>query len=398
MEETERCELAVMTIQRRKLGRWVIYILLLLFRFLGVFQRGYVHPDEFFQGGQELFFGRNRHESDGRYLTRDFVVKSVPWEFESKHAVRSIVPPAFMTLLPLRLYATLRHRFSMSFLVDGDLVITGQESPRESSSSSLWMKSPAIENLSGVEILLVPRFFMAFLSVIFLDGSLWLLLSITQRGTIRAKGPPIEVLVLASSWPCLVFGMRPFTNCLESMMVAFLIVIVAAMVDCGETNHLKVKPTTKRMNDDAFFSLILIGATCSVGIFIRFTFSFFAFPVLVLFLWRRWKFLGGCRVKLMIHDVSLLSVSFLLVSFAFAWVDNQYYTRQSKSACDNNICEAEPEFSSGSMLDYIAPFNAFLYNSNPANLAKHGLHPRITHLGGSIKFSDAVLLSLHLHS
>jgi phosphatidylinositol glycan class Z len=369
------------THQRGKLGRWVIYILLLLLRFLGVFQRGYIHPDEFFQGGQELFFGRQAR----RYLTRDYVVTNLPWEFEPKHAVRSIVPPAFMTLLPIRLYATLRHFFSMGFLADDDLPITCQKSLRES-SSSLWMLSPAMENLSGVEILLVPRFFMTLLSIIFLDGSLWLLSSISQRRLIRGNGPPIGVVALASSWPCLVFGSRPFTNCLEAMVLAFLLVIVAAMVECGETNHLKVKPTTKKTKHEAFFSLVLIGATCSVGIFVRFTFAFFAFPVVALFLWHRWKSLAGCRLKHMVHDGLLLSFSFLLVSFAFVWVDKRYYSWQRKIDCDSGICDGGPEFSSGSMLDYIAPFNAFRYNSNPANLAEHGLHPRITHLGESIKF------------
>jgi phosphatidylinositol glycan class Z len=381
MEVKERCELAATTHQRGKLGRWAIYILLLLLRFLGVFQRGYIHPDEFFQGGQELFFGRQAR-CDGRYLTRDYVVTNVPWEFEPKHAVRSIVPPAFMTLLPISVYATLRRYFSIGFLIDDDLIAC-QKSLRES-SSSLWMTSPAMEDLSGVEILLVPRFFMALLSIIFLDGSLCLLSSISQRRLTRGNGPPIEVVALASSWPCLVFGTRPFTNCLEAMVLAFLIVIVAAMVDYGETNHLKVQPTTKKTKHYAFFSLVSIGATCSVGIFVRFTFAFFAFPVVALFLWHRWKSLVGCKLKHMVHDGLLLSFSFLLVSFAFVWVDKRYYSWQRKNYCDSRICDGGPE--SGSMLDYIAPFNAFRYNSNPANLADHGLHPRITHLGESIKF------------
>jgi phosphatidylinositol glycan class Z len=385
MDLKERCELAATTNQRGKLRRWIIYILLLLLRFFGVFQRGYIHPDEFFQGGQELFFGRQAR-CDGRYSTRDYVVTNLPWEFEPKRAVRSIVPPAFMTLLPIRLYATLRHFFSMGFFIDDDLLITYQESLRES-SSALWMTSPSMVTLSGVEILLVPRFFMALLSVIFLDGSLCLLLSVSQRRLIRGNGPPIEVVALASSWPCLVFGSRPFTNCLEAMVLAFLLVIVAATVDYDKTYHLKIKPTTKNTNDDAFFSLILIGAACSVGIFVRFTFAFFGFPVVALFLWHRWKSLGGCRLKHMAYDGFFLSFSFLLVSFAFACVDNKYYSWQKELECENRIFEEGPEFSSSSILDYIAPFNAFRYNSNPANLADHGLHPRMTHIGGLIIFS-----------
>ncbi|KAL3810410.1 hypothetical protein ACHAXA_007038 [Cyclostephanos tholiformis] len=373
MEANEICELTAMTHQRGRLGRWVIYILLLLIRFLGVFQRGYVHPDEFFQGGQELFFGHRRNESDVGYLTRDYVVKNVPWEFESRHAVRSIVPPTFMTLLPLRMYTMLRHMFSTDFLTECQKSIRG-------STSSLWMTSPAMENLSGIEILLVPRLFMALMSVIFLDGSLWLLLLISHRRTVQGCGPPIEVVVLASSWPCLVFSSRPFTNSLEAMVLAFLLVIVAATAECSETNYLKDKINTKKKNDDACLSLILIGAISSVGIFVRFTFAFFAFPVVALFLMHRWKSIGGYRSKCLVHYGVPLSFSFLLVSFAFVWVDNRYYSWQNKLDCDIKICEGGAEFSCSSILDYIAPFNALRYNSNRANLAEHGLHPRFTHL------------------
>jgi hypothetical protein len=55
-----------------------MYALLIVLRVLvGVFLTGYVHPDEFFQGGQELFFG---------------CPPFVPWELEPRHAVRSNRP------------------------------------------------------------------------------------------------------------------------------------------------------------------------------------------------------------------------------------------------------------------------------------------------------------------
>ena len=168
-------------------------------------------------------------------------------------------------------------------------------------------------------------------------------------------------------------------------MLAFLLAIVAAIVDRGKTNHLmdRVDTEEKKKNEDAFLSLILIGligAACSVGIFVRFTFAFFAFPVVGLFLMDQWKSIGGYPLKRLLHCGAPLCFMFLLVSFAFVWADNRYYSCQNALDCDGKSCDGAEYFWS-SMLKYIAPFNAFRYNSNPANLAEHGLHPRFTHLG-----------------
>lgn len=357
--------------------RWAVYTLLLLIRFLGIVQRGYVHPDEFFQGGQELFFGHQQR----RDVAQDkHVVRSVPWEFEPVNAVRSIGPPMFMTLLPLRLYATMR-----DWIGDGagTSMIAGMGSAEAGSSfiesSVLW--SPAMRNLSGIEILLVPRLFMALLSVIFLDGSLWILASrrrhehggansaLSLAHDAYQRGPPTEVIVLASSWPCLVFGVRPFTNNLEAMVLALLFVIVTIHARRGEKRIKSSLPVQQRMSGDVF-SLLLIGAICAVGIFVRFTFSFFAFPIVASIAWLRWRIMGRKLVHIM-GDGALMASSFLLVSWAFVWLDTQYYTSQTDGS----------ESRSTSMLDFIAPFNAFRYNSKSANLAEHGLHPRITHAG-----------------
>ena len=93
--------------------RWALYLFLIALRFFGAIYSlpGYIHPDEFFQGGQELFFGCQRHDyllrggggqDDGglwgqcqqgnsdectMHENNDYVVNNVPWEFEPKHAV-----------------------------------------------------------------------------------------------------------------------------------------------------------------------------------------------------------------------------------------------------------------------------------------------------------------------
>lgn len=371
--------------------KWILYASLLILRFLGIFQRGYIHPDEFFQGGQELFFGvggvggggvggRNGDELDINGAD-DYFAKNVPWEFEPNHAVRSIVPPSFMTLLPLRLYVTLRDYWIRFHEVTVPASIsTVDDDLNDDTLRKSWLDSfkqwttPDNMNLSGREILLVPRLFTAVLSVIFLDGSLWTLTKLRRsnekmQGSVSNKsGPPIEVIIMASSWPCLVFGVRPFTNTLEAMVLAFLLVIVAMHVSRNE--EFQHRKGTSKFIFGNIRSLLLIGATCSVGVFIRFTFIFFAFPVVALFLWTRWKSLGFTLGNI-VRDGSVLAVSFLVISSAFIMVDTQYYSRQAEFTCTKFGC----------MLNYIAPFNAFRYNSNRSNLAKHGLHPRVTHLG-----------------
>jgi hypothetical protein len=62
------------TTDSRVLLSWTLYSIFLLARIVGgPFLPGYVHPDELFQSGQELWFG---------YPPR------IPWEFEPHNALR----------------------------------------------------------------------------------------------------------------------------------------------------------------------------------------------------------------------------------------------------------------------------------------------------------------------
>ena len=383
-------------------SRWIIYIALIILRFLGVYQRGYIHPDEFYQGGQELFFGHTQNYNKQYHVTlsgndnattnddtiNKYVVKNIPWEFEPKHAVRSIVPPIFMTLLPLHLYVKVKHWLVVVMnsttteikynTTDQDAKSYAQTSFIE--SSILW--TPAMNKLSGKEILLIPRLFMTLLSILFLDVSLWVLTTnqsnnnkhIKSKGKARLlsalkSGPPIKVLILASSWPCLAFGVRPFTNNLEAMVLAFLLVLVST-----KYYTMNIQTTNNKAGD--ICTLLLIGVTCSVGMFVRFTFVVFAFPIVAIFLWYRWK-RRRFQLTNILRDGLMLAISFLLISCAFIWVDTQYYSWQANLSCDDTINTCESKESK--WLQYIAPYNAFRYNSKSTNLAQHGIHPRLTH-------------------
>jgi hypothetical protein len=425
------------------LNRWVLYLSLVVLRFISINQRGYIHPDEFFQGGQELFFGTQRSDDNTSSSTRssssisisEYMVTNVPWEYQPIHAVRSIIPPAFMTLIPIHIYTAIIHHY---YYYHKD------ENKKEKYYNN--------KQLSGKEILLIPRLFMTILSIIFLDGSLWLLVYCRnaqqqkqqhtatttklqkqqqqqQQQTIATLSPPIEVIILASSWPCLVLSTRPFTNSLETMSLAILLVITVRILRTTTTTH-------EDNNTSYYYSilpLLLMGVTCSIGIFIRFTFAFFAFPSVIIFFYHRWKrklnsnssstsntLVGdGYRLQSLLlsllqhvlYDGIWIIVSFALVSYIFIYIDTQYYTSSSLSNVnsflnwndedynndnnnDNNTtcsifsCPSssssqshqQPLFSR-SMSNYITPINALLYNSKQDNLALHGLHSRITHIG-----------------
>lgn len=333
--------------------KWLLYLSLITLRLYGAINTlpGYIHPDEFFQGGQELFFGQQRDDTQHHW----YAVRNVPWEFEPKNAVRCIVPPTFMTLLPLRAYVSVK-----------SIAKSSQECKSSSDTSRhslLW--SPQMEHLSGREILTIPRVFMTLLSFIFLDGALWLLIfckQCTRRDTklfdiiyfMYEFGPPTETIILASSWPCLVFGIRPFTNTLEAMCLAVLLVIVN--LDLSKSRG------SNRL------SAIYIGVVCSIGIFVRFTFAFFAFPAVLIWVWYRWK---ACYRQLhFFYDILLTAMSFLATSTIVIWADSQYYSLQ----IDGGSIQVFRD-----VLRYIVPLNAFLYNSKSTNLADHGLHPRFTH-------------------
>jgi phosphatidylinositol glycan class Z len=336
--------------------KWALYLSLIALRFFGAIHSlpGYIHPDEFFQGGQELLFGQRLGESTRQH---EYAVKNIPWEFEPGHAVRSIIPPMFMTLVPLRFYSCIK-----------SMMVQSTSECKDGHQSSCWKEN--LHHISGKEILIIPRVFMTLLSVIFLDGSLWLLIfcrhaqatSTSRRRVsemlyfIYQYGPPVEVIMLASSWPCLVFGIRPFTNTLETMCLAVLLVVVNMDLSTAAVKTL--------------VGTVCVGLVCSIGIFVRFTFAFYAFPSVLIWIWHRWKM--SQIPKHFMLELILLALAFLAASTMFIWNDSKYYSTQAYDG-------STKAYSASHMMQYIAPLNAFMYNSKSTNLAEHGLHPRITH-------------------
>lgn len=272
--------------ERTKLWSWILYGTLLVWRVVLCTSRGYIHPDEYFQSGQELWFG---------------CPPFAPWEFESRNALRSIFPPFLMTKLPLY----------------------------------VWNGS-----LSGREVLVVPRVFCALLSIVSLDASVWILSFGKSRGVV-----PSSVLILASAWPVWVMLNRPFTNTLETMILALLLVACSTNIRAQG---------------------FVVGMLCAMGLFTRFTFVCFAFPMVLQYLMEqttlgrkdseeRGTSMSAQFCQRLLRTVLPVGMGFCIVSMGVVYADFVFY--QTNTTDDEK-----------SVLSYVTPLNALLYNSKVDNL------------------------------
>jgi hypothetical protein len=227
--------------------------------------------------------------------------------------------------------------------------------------------------LSGIEVLVIPRIFCALLSILTVDWSVWRICNTMDAGNIP-RGVPIQVLLVASAWPTLVLLARPFTNSLESSIFAVLF--------CTVVCH---RPSVSSVPSSKFSTIftLQVGALSALGIFTRFTFAFFAFPVLLFLLNDMIQVLGlGRRLA---RNIFFMTVSFSLVAFGIVVADSRFYSSRRIDNVGNVTISGTPispygnsTFSTLSSL-VLTPYNALAYNSQVSNLEDHGLHPRWTH-------------------
>lgn len=323
----------------------LIYTFLLLCRLLSCFQTGYIHPDEFFQGGQELFFGcsgapgsklatREVMFSTKQYasLFGNFQSITAPWEFQYDNALRSIVPPSIMTLFPLWLYS----KISMKGCNLGQNTC-----------------------FTGDEILLVPRIFTAIMSTICIDGSVYYISRLFNKS--NSSDSWLILNILASSWVALVFFCRPFTNTLETICLAVLCSLASR--DIQQHNSVQ----------DNVLVLVLIGVILALGVFTRFTFVFYALPVVLMLFYSRLHQLNVSeRLRKALVAGTIMAGSFVCMSAVFICLDTSFYRNQIVGLTAFTRSDVLHEY-------IITPWNAFLYNSSSENLKNHGLHPRYTH-------------------
>ncbi|XP_070322285.1 GPI mannosyltransferase 4 [Odocoileus virginianus] len=281
-------------------------------------QTGYVHPDEFFQSPEVM-----AEDVLGVEAAR-------PWEFHPSSPCRTVVFPLL------------------------------------TSGSAFWLLrlweewGPWPGAVSGYALLVGPRLLLTTLSFA-LDLAVYHLAP--AWGAERWNA----LLLLSGSYVTLVFYTRTFSNAIEGLLFAWLLVLVSPGLARSSTPR---KPTPGPQ-----WHGWLLGGLVVAGFFNRPT--FLAFALVPLFLW------GTCGAtdpsfKSLTRHARVLLPGASLTAVAFVAADSWYFSSPSRPSTL-----------------VLTPVNFLHYNLDPVNLARHGTHVRLTHLAvnGFLLFG-----ALHAHT
>ncbi|XP_006869503.1 PREDICTED: GPI mannosyltransferase 4 [Chrysochloris asiatica] len=266
-------------------------------------QTGYVHPDEFFQSPEVM-----AEDILGMEAER-------PWEFGPSSSCRTVVFPLLTSgsaFWLLRIWEQL----------------------------GLW---PG--RVSGYMLLVGPRLLLTALSFA-LDGTVYHLAPLLGAERWNA------LVLLAGSYVTLVFYTRTFSNTIEGLFFAWLLVLVSP--------RLAGRLTCKQPAPSPWWHSWLLGGVVAAGFFNRPT--FLAFALVPLFHWA----LGGTLkpgFKSLTYKTLELLPGAALTAAGFVAVDSWYFSSPSRASAL-----------------VLTPANFLHYNLDPQNLARHGTHVRLTHL------------------
>ncbi|XP_016041178.1 GPI mannosyltransferase 4 [Erinaceus europaeus] len=266
-------------------------------------QTGYVHPDEFFQSPEVM-----AEDILGIEAAR-------PWEFHPSNSCRTVV---FPLLTSGTAFWLLR----------------------------LWEEwGPCPGPVSGYVLLVGPRLLLTALSFT-LDMAVYHLAPLWGAERWNA------LVLLSGSYVTLVFYTRTFSNAIEGLLFAWLLVLVSPRVAWS--------PMIKKPAPDPWWHSWILGGIVAAGFFNRPTFLVFALVPLSL-----WGLCGATNssFKSLAQGAMVLFPGATLTTAVFVIVDSWYFSSQS----------------SFSTL-VLTPANFLRYNLDPQNLARHGTHVRLTHL------------------
>eukprot|EP01028_Stygiella_incarcerata_P004885 TRINITY_DN211_c0_g1_i1.p1 TRINITY_DN211_c0_g1~~TRINITY_DN211_c0_g1_i1.p1 ORF type:complete len:625 (+),score=110.05 TRINITY_DN211_c0_g1_i1:92-1966(+) len=289
--------------------------LLYLLRVVFAFGNGYIHPDEYFQSPEVM-------------AARLFVSENhfIPWEFQLPSPNRSLMPPFLGSGIPF-LFGKWLFKFglvSRGFLADMLLW-----SPR------LWMVILSL----ACEVPLRRIFNTCFPS--------------------RPQNQQLASVLLHSTWSFVIFSSRTFSNTFEMM---FFIILLWSTVGSALSKTRSDIPTMARRGS-------IIGVCLALGFSSRFTFLFFAFPVIV---W--WSLVGVFRQNTVYNALATFITQIVSVIMGFA-------ISSSLLIITDSLAFGTMSWSGDGLHGWwsFPPLNNLLYNMDTSNLALHGLHPRWLH-------------------
>ncbi|XP_068001683.1 GPI mannosyltransferase 4 [Melanerpes formicivorus] len=278
-------------------------------------QAGYLHPDEFFQSPEVMA---------GDILNLQVYY---PWEFLSTSPCRTAVFP---------------------------LMTSGVTYWVIKSLQQLDLCSSCINSYT---LLVSPRLLFTVSSFL-LDYSAYRLAPSWEADPWKA------LLLLAGSYVTLVFYTRTFTNTLEGLLFAVLMLLVSSRKSDGTL----AAPTSSP----------LIGVVTTAGFFNRPT--FLAFALMPLLYWAGLIVDSQKSIKTVINHFLKLVLCACFTAVVFITADTLYFASVGfddlSSISKGSLFDVLGQLSEKTI---VTPFNFISYNLNPYNLALHGSHPRVTH-------------------
>ncbi|XP_060690075.1 GPI mannosyltransferase 4-like [Hemiscyllium ocellatum] len=289
-------------------------------------QTGYIHPDEFFQS-PEVMAGDILNLKTYR-----------TWEFNTSYPSRSILFPLITT------------GFSFTTL-------------KALHNSGLFDKI-----LNGYSLLVFPRCYLTCVSFI-LDYSVY------HLACLWGADPWDALTLLSGSHVVLVFYTRTFSNVIEAVLFALLLLLVA--MDIKQASVATHSMRKESGNKKHFIGIVLVS-----GFFNRPTFIGYALIPMFRWLFCDQKGISQFDLRRIVKRFFGLLSSVIATSFLFIVTDALYFgSLLSERAWflkdGNNIYTLFVNISQHLVL---TPVNLILYNLDQKSLIAHGSHPWFTHL------------------
>ncbi|KAK6063876.1 GPI mannosyltransferase 4 [Seiridium cupressi] len=273
------------------------YLLLVLVRLYFALSPSYLHPDENFQGPEVIA---------GEIFS--YPVRRT-WEFTSEYPIRSVFPLWPVYGLPMLLLRW------------------------------LWIGNGKDGEIPPIAVFWSLRVLMFILSFVLED---WAIHELVQSPRHRR----IAILMVASSYVTWTFQTHTFSNSIETLAVAWSLVLIERILDTSQQTSSLLAST-------------VLGVVAVFGVFNRITFpAFLLIPGirLIPYFWKK-------PLSLVVLAASVSATLIIAIS-----LDTSFYTPRSINWFD--------------LLRHpvVTPWNNLRYNMSPANLAQHGLHPWYQHL------------------